>query len=165
VRYRFYKITPESCGEDVTINFGTIISSRLTRLGSHIWLGTYNIIGQADIRDFTLTAQGCHIVSGARGHTFDNTDVPIMHQSYMPTRCTLGPDVWLGATAIVMANVGQGCVIGAGSVVEKDIPDWSVAAGNPAKVIRPRLRKGSEILASTEKKTHPTDSPFQPDSP
>jgi virginiamycin A acetyltransferase len=138
IRYQFYRETLESCGETVTINFGTIISSRKTRLGSNIWLGTYNVIGQADIRDHILTASGCVILSGRKGHDFSNTGVPIMHQPYTPVRCAVGPDVWLGANSILMADVGQGCVIGAGSVVVSPIPDWSVAVGNPARVIRNR---------------------------
>jgi acetyltransferase-like isoleucine patch superfamily enzyme len=138
VRYQFYRATLEHCGADITINFGSIISSPKTILGSHIWIGTYNIIGEANIQDYTLTAQGCHIVSGATGHAFADCSVPIMYQPYTPVRCSIGPDVWIGANAVLMANVGQGCVVGAGSIVNRDIPDWSVAVGNPARVIRKR---------------------------
>ena len=51
---------------------------------------------------------------------------------------TLGNNCWLGGNVIVMpgVNIGDNCVIGAGSVVTKDIPAWSIAAGNPARVIR-----------------------------
>ena len=51
---------------------------------------------------------------------------------------TIGNNVWIGGNAIICPGVtiGDCCVIGAGSVVTKDIPAWTVAAGNPAKVIR-----------------------------
>lgn len=51
---------------------------------------------------------------------------------------TIGDNVWLGGNVIVCPGVtiGSNCVIGAGSVVTKDIPDWSLAAGNPCRVIR-----------------------------
>ena len=51
---------------------------------------------------------------------------------------TIGDDSWIGGGAIIMpgVNIGKRCVIGAGSVVTKDIPDDSLAIGNPAKVIR-----------------------------
>lgn len=51
---------------------------------------------------------------------------------------TIGDNVWIGGNAVIMPGVtiGSNCVIGAGSVVTKDIPDWSIAAGNPARVIR-----------------------------
>lgn len=136
VRYEFYRRTLAACGEDVTINFGTILSYPDITVGSHVWLGTYNIIGHADIGDYVLTAQGCHIVSG--DHPFENPDLPIMLQSGPQGRVRLGPDVWLGAGVIVMANIGRGCVVGAGSVVTRDLPDWAVAVGNPARVLRYR---------------------------
>lgn len=142
VRYEFYRRTLVACGEDVTINFGTVLSYPDITVGSHVWLGTYNLIGHADIGDHVLTAQGCHIVSGAHPHPFDRTDVPIMEQRGDFGRVRLGPDNWIGAGAIVMANIGRGCVIGAGSVVTQDIPDWAVAAGNPARVFR--YRKGQD---------------------
>ena len=51
---------------------------------------------------------------------------------------TVGDDVWIGANVTVLPGVtiGSNTVIGAGSVVTRDIPDWSVAAGNPCRVIR-----------------------------
>lgn len=50
----------------------------------------------------------------------------------------IGDNVWLGGNTVVCpgAHIGNNVVIGAGSVVTKDIPDWSVAAGNPCRVIR-----------------------------
>lgn len=56
-----------------------------------------------------------------------------------PPRCiSIGHDSWLGAGAIVLpgVNIGKYCIVGAGAVVTKDIPDYSVVAGVPAKVIR-----------------------------
>ncbi len=52
---------------------------------------------------------------------------------------TIGNDVWLGGSTVVCPGVtiGDGCVIGAGSVVTRDIPPYSIAAGNPCRVIRP----------------------------
>ena len=51
---------------------------------------------------------------------------------------TVGDNVWIGGNVVIMpgVNIGSNCVIGAGSVVTKDIPDWSVAAGNPCRVLR-----------------------------
>lgn len=138
VRYAFYKRTLAACGDNVTINFGTVLSYPDITIGNDVWLGAYNIIGHADIRDCVLTAQGCHIVSGSHGHPFERTDIPIIHQQGGQGRVMLGPDIWLGANVTVLANVGQGCVVGAGSVVVKDIPDWAVAVGNPARVLRYR---------------------------
>lgn len=51
---------------------------------------------------------------------------------------TIGDNVWIGGNAVICpgVHIGNNVVIGAGSVVTKDIPDWAIAAGNPCKVIR-----------------------------
>jgi galactoside O-acetyltransferase len=53
---------------------------------------------------------------------------------------------WIGARAIILkgVTVGEGAVVGAGSLVTKDVPAWTVVAGNPAKVIRTGLEKGKQ---------------------
>ena len=55
---------------------------------------------------------------------------------------TIGHDVWLGHGAIVLPgyNIGDGAAVGAGSVVTKDIPPYTIVAGQPAKTIRPRFK-------------------------
>ena len=138
IRYCFYKNTLASCGDDVVISFGSIISYPDTTIGSHVWIGAYNIFGHVDIGDYTLTAQACHFLSGSQHHGFDDIETPIRYQPGVPGRIKIGPDIWVGANSTVMANIGQGCVIGAGSVVTKAIPDYSVAAGNPERIIRSR---------------------------
>lgn len=63
---------------------------------------------------------------------------------------TIGNDVWIGANAIIIqgVNIGNGAVIGAGSVVTKDVPSYAIVAGNPAKIIR--MRFGEEIIEQLE---------------
>ncbi len=54
---------------------------------------------------------------------------------------TIGSDVWIGDNAILLPNVkiGNGVIIGAGSIVTKDVPDYSIVGGNPAKIIKYRF--------------------------
>lgn len=65
---------------------------------------------------------------------------PIQDQGWASGHVTIGPDCWIGMGVSILPGVriGEGCVIGAGSVVAKDLPDFSIAVGNPAKVIRDR---------------------------
>jgi len=136
VRYEFYRRTLAECGEDVTISFGTIVSYPDITIGNHVWLGDHTNVGHADIGDYVITARNCHLVSG--DHPFGRTDIPIMLQDGVLGRVRVGPDVWLGSGVIVMADIHEGCVIGAGSVVTHPMPPMSVAVGVPARVIETR---------------------------
>ena len=127
----------------MTINFGTVLSYPDITIGSNVWLGTYNNVGHVDIGDYVIAARNCHFVSGQHGHPFERTDIPIMLQQGKAGRIQIGPDVWLGSGAIVMCDVGKGCVVGAGSVVTHNIPDWVVVAGNPARILK--YRKPREV--------------------
>lgn len=65
---------------------------------------------------------------------------PMREQSYIEKDVTIGDDVWIGANSVVVAGVtiGNGALIAAGSVVTKDIPEYAIAGGVPAKVLRYR---------------------------
>jgi virginiamycin A acetyltransferase len=136
IRYYFYKNSLAWCGDDVVIGFGAILSYPNITIGNHVHIGVYNTFGQVDMGDFTQMAQYCNLLSGSHHHEFNDVNVPIMKQPSHLDRIKIGPDVWVGANITVMANAGHGCVIGAGSVVTKDIPPYSVATGNPASVLR-----------------------------
>jgi len=127
----------------VTIALGSYVSYPDVTVGSHVWMDTFCNIGHADIGDCVLMARNCHVVSGNRGHGFDRTDVPIMQQYGEAGRVRVGPDVWMGSGVVILADVGRGSVIGAGSVVTRPIPAMSVAAGNPARILRMRTPRDS----------------------
>lgn len=66
--------------------------------------------------------------------------MPMMHQPKDEKDVVIGDDVWLGAQVLVMPGVtiGDGCVVGAGSVVTRDLPANSIAVGSPAKIVGER---------------------------
>ncbi|MET8977059.1 acyltransferase [Streptomyces sp. NPDC004539] len=72
-------------------------------------------------------------------------DRPVFRQPLTSRGITVGDDVWIGSHVVVVdgVRIGDHCVVGAGAVVTKDLPAWSVAAGNPARVLRDR-RGGGE---------------------
>jgi len=76
----------------------------------------------------------------AANHGFANPDVPIHQQGMEPAPIIIEDDVWVAGKVMITAGVriGCGCVIGAGAVVTKDLPPWSIAVGVPARVVRSR---------------------------
>jgi len=73
-----------------------------------------------------------------RQHNYDRIDIPMSAQGGAKKRIAIGDDCWIGSHSIVMDDLATGCVIGAGSIVTKPIPDYSIAVGNPARVVRNR---------------------------
>ena len=73
-------------------------------------------------------------------HKIDRTDIPMGQQGNIVKEVVIGNDVWIGMRSIIMPGVkiGNGAVIGAGAVVTKDVPDYAIVGGVPAKVIRYR---------------------------
>lgn len=139
LRRAFYRLSLDSCSGSVSIGFGTTFSMPGARLGDSVYLGSNCSIGLADIGADTLVGSGVHILSGRRQHYFDDIARPIRLQDGERTRVIIGNDVWLGNGAIILADVAAHSIVGAGSVVVSPIPEWSIAAGNPARVIRSRL--------------------------
>ena len=90
-----------------------------------------------EIGDHCMFANGCFVTDA--DHRFDDPTRPITWQGFTskgPTR--VGDNVWCGANVVVTSGVtiGERCVIGANSVVTRDVPAFSIAAGAPARVIR-----------------------------
>jgi len=91
-----------------------------------------------EIGDHCMFANGCFVTDGS--HRFDDPDKPVPWQGFTskgPTR--VGDNVWCGANVVITSGVtvGERSVIGANSVVTEDIPPFSIAAGVPAKVLKP----------------------------
>lgn len=89
------------------------------------------------IENDVMIGMGVHFY--VNNHKFDNIDIPISEQGYYPSEDVVVKDgAWIGANAIILPGVtiGRNAVIGAGSVVTKSIPDYCVAVGNPARVIK-----------------------------
>lgn len=86
---------------------------------------------QIDIGDFTVISQGAYLCGAS--HDYQRWQFPLIVRPI-----TIGRHAWVAARAIVQMGVtiGEGCVIGAGSVVTRDMPPWTVCAGNPCRVIR-----------------------------
>jgi len=141
LRREFYRLTLAQCAPSVQIVFGTLFASRAARIGENSYIGSCCMIGDVVIGRDVLLGSNVHLLSGKAQHATADLDKPIRLQARRFDLIHVGDDTWIGNGSIVMANVGSKCVIGAGSIVTEDIPDYSIAAGNPARVLR--MRDGS----------------------
>ena len=119
IRREFYKFSLDRCSDTCCISFGTIISHPETRIGENVYVGLYCMIGTVTIEDDVLIGSNVDIIDGGRQHNFDSIDIPIRQQKRSVERIVLGKNSWIGNSSVVMANIGQGSVVGAGSVVGK----------------------------------------------
>ena len=83
---------------------------------------------------------GPNVIMRTANHSFDRIDIPILAQGHKCADIIIEDDVWLGSNVVILpgVKVGKGAVIGACSVVTKDIPSMAIAVGVPAKVIKYR---------------------------
>jgi acetyltransferase-like isoleucine patch superfamily enzyme len=126
------------CDWTATIEFGTIFSRQGSRLDANVYIGPRCHLGLVHIERDVLIAAGVHIPSGPETHGIANTSVPIRDQPGAPRMIHIGAGSWIGSAAVVLADVGSDSVVGAGSVVSRPVPDRTIVAGVPARVIRSR---------------------------
>lgn len=127
------------CDKDSQISFGVLLSQQDTEIEAGVYIGPQCNIGKCRIEKNCLLGSAVHIMSGKKQHAFEDLDTPIREQGGQFEKVVIGEDTWIGNGALIMANVGKKCIIGAGSVVTQDVEDYSIVGGNPAKVIKKRV--------------------------
>lgn len=138
LRRAFLSVAIARCAPTTVVEFGVTFSQSGARLDENVYVGPFCSIGRVHLERDVLVAGGVHIPSGADTHATALADVAIREQGGTRELIRVGQGTWIGNGAIVMADVGRDCVIGAGAVVTTVIPDRSVAVGVPARVIRVR---------------------------
>jgi acetyltransferase-like isoleucine patch superfamily enzyme len=106
-------------------------------IGDQTRIGIGNtIIGPVTIGNHVNIGQ--HVLISGLNHQYENIQITIADQGVTVAAVCIADDVWIGGNVVILAGVriGQHVVIGAGSVVTKDVPAYSVAVGNPAKVVK-----------------------------
>lgn len=124
-----------SCHPSATIEFGTIFSKAGARIGENAYVGPHCHIGLVVIERDALLAGSVHVPSGPRTH---GTALGVAFRDQPgERRCVrIGIGAWIGSAATVLADVGDGAVVGAGAVVTRPVPASVMAGGVPARPIR-----------------------------
>jgi acetyltransferase-like isoleucine patch superfamily enzyme len=143
LRRAFYRLALPRCGSGACLSFGVIFSHPTARVGQDVYVGPFCCLGDVTLEDDILLGSQVSIVNGGAQHGIERLDMPVREQPGTWRRITIGRDTWIGDRAVVLADVGKHCVIGAGSVVVKPIPDYAIAAGSPARVLR--YREGAPV--------------------
>ncbi len=138
LRAAFYFSVCNSVDRQVSIGFVTLLSHSNIDIGQHVYIGAQCNIGSCSIGADCLLGSGVHVLSGKYQHQITDVNIEIRNQPGRFEKIVIGNNCWIGNNSTVMAAVGSNTIIAAGSVVVNDIPANSIAAGNPAKVIKLR---------------------------
>jgi maltose O-acetyltransferase len=141
LRARMCRLIFLKCGDGIVVRPHAFFGS-----GCDIEIGDFSEIGlnaylNRDVKIGKHVLMGQNVTILTTRHEFENPNIPIHEQGTSERRpVRVGDDVWIGANSILLPGItiGDGAVIGAGSVVTRDIPPFAVVAGNPARVIRRR---------------------------
>ena len=129
-----------SMGKNVEINHNVTLWGSDISIGNNVQINpNSSIYGNVKIGNNVMIAPNCMIAGG--NHNFSDISIPIRYQGDNSKGIVIEDDVWIGANCVVLdgVNIQKGSIIGAGSIVTKDIPEFSIAVGNPCKVIRKRV--------------------------
>lgn len=134
---------PESMelGNSVFIGAQTMIQGRFDgrcQIGNHVWIGPQSYFDARDlvIEDYVGWGPGAKVLGST--HTGEPGDLPIIATGLVikPVSIGLGADIGINSTILPGIHVGAHSIVGAGSVVTRDVPDYAVVAGAPARVLR-----------------------------
>lgn len=139
IRALFAKGFLAQCGKNVNID-------KHATLNTHIYIGDNSGIGenariQGELHIGKNVMMGADCIIYTRNHSFMDISTPMMYQGYLDSRPVyIDDDVWIGGRVIILPGrrIGKGAIIGAGAVVVKDVPDYAIVGGNPAKVLKYR---------------------------
>jgi acetyltransferase-like isoleucine patch superfamily enzyme len=139
-----------SLGKNSTIEDFSVVNNGMgaVLIGDNTRVGISNVlIGPIQIGNHVIIAQ--NVVMSGLNHGYEDIKTPIRMQPCTTAKISIGNDSWIGANSVITAGVtiGKHAVVAAGSVVTKSVPDYSIVAGNPARIIK----QYNEVTGNWEK--------------
>lgn len=101
-----------------------------------MYIGTFCSLGKVTIGDSVMIGSNVDILSSRRQHRRVNGRL-LGSESGSFSMIEIGANTWIGNSAVIMASIGEGCIVGAGSVVVKRVRDGATVVGNPGREVVP----------------------------
>ncbi len=136
LRRAFYSLTLDECSQHCHIGFGSIFSHRSTIVKEHVYIGSYSIIGSAYLSEYCLIGSRVSILSGKALHVLGNDGMWTPYSAERLSQVKLAKNVWVGEGAIIAADVGEGSMVGAGSVITTNVKPHIIVTGNPVRFVK-----------------------------
>ena len=136
IRASFYMQTLQKCHYDLVVGFCSFFSHPNAEVGRGVKIGSFSIVGTVILEDNVIIASRVSVLSGKYQHGGGPRGRDIKNNSVHYQGVRIGRGSWLGEGCIVMADIEDGCIVSAGSVVTKIAPAQSTAIGNPARFLR-----------------------------
>jgi acetyltransferase-like isoleucine patch superfamily enzyme len=135
-RRLFYERTLQECGENPVTRMGVIFIHPETEIGDNVYIGNQSAIALSSIGDSVMISSGVLILSGRHHHKGSHDrDIPVRLRETRSRRVSVGNNVWIGANATIMSDIGDNAIVGAGAVVVKPVPAGTTVVGNPATAL------------------------------
>jgi virginiamycin A acetyltransferase len=135
LRAGFYFATLDRCSWTIHLGFGSCFSRRGASIGRSVTTSAYCVLGDVEIGDEVLIGSRVSITSGKRHHPDEGGQLS-RFSDIVYEKVTIGAHSWKGEGSIVMADIRQGSMVAAGSVVSNPMPINAIVGGNPARVLK-----------------------------
>jgi maltose O-acetyltransferase len=150
VRNRLVAFFADQCGKGLRVKSNAEVSPHI-RIGETSELGTRCMI-QSGVVIGDNVIMGPDVKIFSRNHRFDDPGQPVALQGKLQRSVVIGNDVWIGANVVVLPGVtiGDHAILAAGAIVTRDVPEWAIVGGNPARLIKDRRddeRAGADSVA------------------
>lgn len=136
LRKCYYKLTLRAFPLSSEVGFLSHFTHRNAEVGERVYVGSETHLGTITIGEGAQIGSRVSVLSGKNQHQFgpDGRLTPCGPESLQPVR--IGEETWIGEGALIMADVGNRCIVAAGSVISLPIPDGCLVGGNPARYVR-----------------------------
>ena len=161
MRQGYYSAVLEHVGCDVHFGFMSLFSKSRARVGDRVYIGRFCTIGWVGLGDDVLLADGAQVLSGRHQHLGSDGLGPDRGAPQF-AQVTIGRGAWIGAGAVVMADVGEDAIVGAGAVVTRPVQARAKVAGCPARLIGMVSVRGDEHPPEVDRSAHGGPVPISP---